>query len=463
MNPKFAFCLLVVSLLFSFHLKANVSLPAIWGDHMVLQQNAEVKLKAWGKPMEKIQFTTSWSSDTLKTTVDNSASWSVIFKTPKAGGPYSIKIQGYNTIEIHDILIGEVWLLSGQSNMEWTTKAGIIGGDGAIKEATNKEIRFFEVTDRTTDYPAYDVSGQWEVCTQETMPNFSAIGYFFGKKLQEQLNWPVGLISSNWGGTPIETWIPRDSILNDSHLLASSKLLKEYPWAPIKPGVCFNAMIAPLMPYPIAGVLWYQGEANTDNPETYTDMLETLIKSWRAGFQHDFPFYFAQIAPLAGYLPLAGVKVRDAQRRALRVPKTGMIELSDIGDTTNIHPKNKIPAGYRFADLVLNTTYRMKEFPVSGPLFSGFKVDGKKAIVSFDYSDGLHIKGKKLTLFELENEDGKWYHAKAIIKNSHVIVFSSKVKNPVNVRYAWSNPATPNLFNSWNLPASCFTSVGLKK
>ena len=458
MKSKITFCFLAILLFLTSSLKANVSLPAIWGDHMVLQQNAEVKLKAWGKPMEKIRVTTSWNTDTLKTVVDNKANWSVTLKTPKAGGPFSIKIEGYNTILIKDVLVGEVWLLGGQSNMEWTTGAGIIGGKEAVKEATNEEIRFFEVTDRTANYPAYDVDGHWEVCTPETMPNFSAIGYFFGKKLQENLKLPVGLISSNWGGTPIETWIPKDTITNNKKLLAASKLLKEYPWAPIKPGVCFNAMIAPLMPCPIAGVLWYQGEANTDNPDSYTDMLSTMIKSWRKGFQRDFPFYFAQIAPLAGYSPKAGVKVRNAQRLALKVPKTGMIVLSDIGDTTNIHPKNKIPAGYRFADLALNKTYGMKEFPVSGPLFSGFKVDAKKVIVSFDYHDGLHIKGKKLTLFELAGQDGAWHPAKAVIKNNQVIVSSSEVKNPVNVRYAWSNPATPKLFNSWDLPTSCFTS-----
>jgi len=462
MKSKMAFCFLVVSLLLSKPLKANISVPSIWGDHMVLQQNSTVKLKGWGKPMEKIQVTVSWVTDTLKTEVDNRANWSVKLKTPKAGGPYSIKIEGYNTIYIQDVLIGEVWLLGGQSNMEWTTGAGIIGGEEAIKKATNKEVRFFEVTDRTADHPTYDVDGHWEVCSPETMPNFSAIGYFFGEKLQTNLNMPVGLISSNWGGTPIETWLPKDTILHNKNLLAASKLLKEYPWAPIDPGVCFNAMIVPLMAYPIAGTLWYQGEANTDNPDTYTDMLTALIKSWRKGFQRDFPFYFAQIAPLAGYVPSAGVKVREAQRRALKVPNTGMIELSDIGDTTNIHPKNKIAAGHRFADLVLSKTYGMKEFPVSGPLFSGFKVEGKEVIVSFDYGVGLHVEGEKLTLFELAGEDGVWHPANAVIKNGQVIVSSSEVKNPVNVHYAWSNPATPNLFNSWNLPASCFTSGALK-
>ena len=451
-------CLLLCSILFGNSLQANVSVPSIWGDHMVLQQNAKVKIHGWGHPLEKVKITTSWSTDTLKTEVDNHANWSLVLYTPEAGGPHSIKIQGYNTLQIEDILIGELWLLSGQSNMEWMTGAGIIGGDEAIKKATNNEIRFFEVTDRTANYPTYDVSGHWEVCTPETMPSFSAIGYFFGEKLQENLNIPVGLISSNWGGTPIETWIPKDTILNNEKLLAASKLLEEYAWAPIDPGVCYNAMIAPLMPFPIAGVLWYQGEANTDNPDSYTDMLLKMVESWRKGFQSDFTFCFAQIAPLAGYEPEAGVKVRDAQRRALAIPNTGMIVLSDIGDTTNIHPKNKIPAGQRFADLVLNKTYGMKEFPVSGPLFSDYKVDGKKVIVSFDYNDGLHIDGKKLTLFELAGQDGVWYPAKATIKNDQVIVTSSEVKKPINVRYGWSNPATPNLFNSWKLPASCFIS-----
>jgi len=451
-------CLLACSVLFNNGLLANLSVPAIWGDHMVLQQNAEVKIHGWGHPTEKVIITTSWSVDTVRTEVDNHANWSTVLHTPEAGGPHTIKIEGYNTLQIEDVLVGELWLLSGQSNMEWTTGAGIIGGDEAIEKARNNEIRFFEVTNRTADYPTYDVNGHWEVCTPETMPNFSAIGYFFGEKLQDNLKIPVGLISSSWGGTPIETWIPSDSIFNNEELFEASKLLKEYPWAPIDPGVCYNAMIAPLMPLAIAGVLWYQGEANTDNPGSYTNMLSVMVESWRKGFQCDFTFCFAQIAPLAGYEPEAGVKVRDAQRRALSIPNSGMIVLSDIGDTTDIHPKNKIPAGQRFADLVLNKTYGMKEFPASGPLFSDYRVDGKKVIVSFDYNNGLYINGKELTLFELAGVDGVWYPAKAAIKKNQVIVSSSEVKEPVDVRYAWSNPATPKLFNSWGLPTSCFTS-----
>ena len=342
--------------------------------------------------------------------------------------------------------------------MEWSARMGIENADEAVKNATQKEIRFFSVTHRTSGFPNYDVDGSWVVCSPESMIDYSALGYFFAKKLNEKLNIPVGLINTSWGGTPIEVWIPEQNILNNPRLLDASKAIKEMAWGPREPGRAFNAMIAPMMPFKIAGVLWYQGETNTANPEAYIEMLQTLISSWREGFKTDFPFYFAQIAPYYDYAPNSGVKVREAQRRALSTSKTGMVVVSDIGDTSNIHPRKKLEAGYRFADLALNQCYGLKEYPVSGPLFSGFNIDGQKVVVDFNYSDGLYAKNGILNYFELAGSDGIWYPAKAIIKNNQIIVSASKVKKPVDVRFAWSNTATPNLFNSDNLPASCFNS-----
>ncbi|MDM8159341.1 sialate O-acetylesterase [Labilibaculum sp. K2S] len=439
---------------------SNVSLPAIFGNHMVMQQNSEVKLWGWGKPMEKIRVTASWDNDTLNTVTSNNAKWSVTLKTPEAGGSYSIKIEGYNTVVIDDILIGEVWLLSGQSNMEWKTSFGINNIGKEVENADDNEIRFFSVTLKTSPTKCIDVSGQWMKCTPGSMNDFSAIGYFFGKELNKELKIPVGLISSNWGGTPIETWVPEQEILASNELTESAQKVPYFPWAPNMPGCVYNAMIAPIMPFPMKGVLWYQGEANVDNSATYTKTLETLVRSWRKGFKTDLAFYYAQIAPFTHYAKDAGVKIREAQRRALEsIPNSGMVVMSDIGDTLDIHPRNKIDAGKRFAHLALNKTYKLSDFPASGPLFKTFLIKGSEVEVIFDCAEGLHCEKADLPYFELSGEDGIWFSAQAFIKNDKVLVRSEEVRNPVNVRFAWTNSATPKLFSKDNLPASCFTTI----
>lgn len=455
--------LMLFALNFMFKGWSNVSLPAIFGDHMLLQQNAEITLWGWAKPMEKIIVTTSWSTDTFRTEGDNQANWSLRIKTPAAGGPHFMKVQGYNTIEINDILIGEVWLLSGQSNMEWSARLGIEKADEAVKQANQNQIRFFSVTHRTAGTPNYDLDGRWVVCSPESMIDFSAVGYFFGKNIHEILKVPVGLINASWGGTPIEVWTPEPEILQNLRLLEASKAIGEMKWSPREPGRVFNAMIAPLMNFRIAGVLWYQGETNTANPETYTEMMQVLIESWRKGFQNDFPFYYAQIAPWNQYGPFSGAKLREAQRHALKIPKTGMIVVSDIGDTIDIHPRNKHDVGLRFAHLALNQHYGLEKYPSSGPLYQSHSTEGNKLMIEFSHANGLHAKGKTVNFFEIAGADGIWYPAKATITGNRVILSSVKVKNPVNARFAWSNTASPDLFNGDGLPASCFTTEAWQK
>jgi sialate O-acetylesterase len=290
------------------------------------------------------------------------------------------------------------------------------------------------------------------------MRNFSAIAYFFARKLHKELGVPVGLINSSWGGTPAESWMPEEVIRNDSFLREAAARQKPVPWGPVEPGRIYNSMISPMIPFRIAGVLWYQGEANTVNAYAYKEILSGLIKSWRGGWGYDFPFYFAQIAPYRYGNPFEGVEVRDAQRKVLEVPNTGMVVLSDIGDTTDIHPKNKQDAALRFANLALNRYYKTIKTEDSGPLFKDMMIDKNKAIISFDHSEGLHVVGNKIGCFEIAGADKIFYPADARIKDQQVVVKSDKVKLPVAVRFAWTNTATPNLFNSANLPASCFTS-----
>ena len=441
-------------------LHANVSLPAIFTGNMVLQQNAEVRLWGWGKPLEKITVTTSWSNDTLRTVADNQANWEVKLPTPKAGGPYEITIQGYNQRKLSNVLTGEVWLCSGQSNMEWTAGMGIDNGEEEIKNANYPDIRFIKIGYRTAATPQVDAfSDGWEVCTPESMSNHSAVAYFFARKLQAELGVPIGLIDDNWGGTAAESWVPGKVFEADVMLAEAAKLLKNEPWATDQPGIIYHAMVAPLTHFNIAGVIWYQGETNTANPLTYKELFSTLIKTWRSEWGYEFPFYFAQIAPWKGYgAGGSGALVRDAQRRTLEVPNTGMVVTSDIGNLDNIHPKNKQDVGLRMANLALKNYYKTTDVEASGPLYRSFEIEKNKIRIFFDHADGLQGRGGALTHFEIAGEDQVFQPAEAVIEGSTVVVSSKNVKLPVTVRFAMSNTAEPNLFNGAGLPGSCFTT-----
>lgn len=438
---------------------ANISLPSVFSDNMVLQRNSTTKIWGWASPGEEIKLVASWNpTDTLSTKGNRQAKWELKLKTPEGPGPYTITISGYNTIELKNVLVGEVWLASGQSNMEWSASAGIINGEEAIKNANNPNIRFFDVPRIAAEYPQNDVKSNWVECTPETMKYFSAIAYFFGKKLEESLNVPIGIIGSNWGGTPAEIWIPKDAFEKDEKLTeAASKLVKE-EWGPNEPSRAFNGMIHPLVPYTIAGVIWYQGETNTSNPKYYKYVFSSLIKSWREKWDIDFPFYFAQIAPYNYGTNYAGVQIRDAQRRTLDIPNTGMVITSDFCDVEDIHPKNKIPIGLRFANLALKNHYKLNTNLVEGPLFDKVVFENKKAKVYFKNSEGLYFKPEKISLFEIAGEDLIFYPAKATIKNNTIIAYSKKVINPKYIRFAWGNTSISNLFNTANIPASSFTT-----
>ncbi len=438
--------------------RGNVSLPAVFSNHMVLQQNAEVKIWGWAKPDEEVTVTGSWDQKAVKAKASNLAQWEVLVQTPAAGGPYTLEVKGYNTILIEDVLLGEVWLCSGQSNMEWSARAGIEHAEREVPLANFPSIRFFSVAHRTADTEQLDLDGQWVVCTPETMVDFSAIGYFFGRELHNNLQVPVGVINSSWGGTPAEVWVSQKTIAKDQTLAADAAKLAEVQWGPVQPGKAYNAMIAPLIPYPLAGALWYQGESNVGSPENYAQLLPALIQSWRAAWNQDFPFYYVQIAPYKYDGPQQGVLLRDAQRRVLRkVEHTGMVVVSDIGNKDDIHPRNKIDVGLRLANMVLNKTYGKANLPVSGPLYRDMKVEGNKIRLYFDHAEnGFRVKGKAMTHFEIAGSNQQFVPATAKIDGNTIVVQAKKVKNPAAVRFAWSNTAEPNLFNKEGLPASSF-------
>ncbi|MCD0467474.1 sialate O-acetylesterase [Flavobacterium sp. ENC] len=450
---KFAFFLLI-----STTMMANVSLPNIFGDNMVLQRNSEVKIWGWANPKEEIRLVSSWNHQEYKVVANNQAQWELKIKTPEAGGPFTISIKGYNEVVLKNILIGEVWVCSGQSNMEMSVSWGIDNGEEEAKNATNPNIRFFTVPKLTATTPQNNLLGNWTESTLETMKNFSAVGYFFAKRLREDLkNVPIGLISSNWGGTPAEIWMPEEVVNNDPLLLENAKKLNEQEYGPRQPGRAYNAMIYPFAGFKIAGTLWYQGESNVGSA-VYDKTLSALITSWRKAWQDDFPFYYVQIAPYkTGSNNFSNVIVRDSQRKLLKeVSNTGMVVISDISDTIDIHPKNKKDVGIRLANLALAATYKTNSNLVNGPLYKTFKVEKNKGIVSLDYADGLYFKNKISNQFELAGADGIFYTAEASIKNNQVILTSKKVTVPVKARFAWGNTTQSDLFNKANLPASCF-------
>ena len=621
---------------------SNVKPAAIFCDHMVLQQKSNVPIWGWALPGEKITVQPGWQQDGVSVTADKQGNWKVEIRTPGAGGPYTIRISGQNEIILSDVLIGEVWVCAGQSNME--VSLGWLGTERSkkdIERANNLQIRIFDMKDRFSIYEEKDCIGQWDTWRPATSDNirwFSAVGYYFGKRLQEDLNVPIGLISSHWGGTAAECWMDLDTIkkfqrlekpaeiisgvrdrnenpdnafrkvldgwlkkvadqddgiknkwfekdMNDADWRQMSQpawwsgsLLKDvhgivwfrkaftlptdaapqdmeldlgkiddidsvwinnnyvgttigcdvkrtykipaafltkgrnvitvrvidtggdggfvgekedlkissagkgsqslagqwrYKTANPKtdwqeprftavnqnfPTALFNAMIALLTPFRMAGVIWYQGEANVIFPIEYRTLFAAMIENWRNRWgQGTFPFYYVQIAPWKYADSSCSQALREAQMMTLSVPNTGMAVTMDIGEENDIHPKNKHDVGDRLARWALNKTYGRTDLVFSGPLYKKMKIENNSIRLFFDYAQGgLVAKGNELTDFTIAGEDRKFVPAKAVIDGETVVVSSPQVEKPVAVRFAWSNWAQPNLFNAANLPASSF-------
>ncbi|MFC4097327.1 sialate O-acetylesterase [Euzebyella saccharophila] len=454
--------LLIIVLLTCQLAVAKITLPNIFGDHMVLQRNESAKIWGWAQTGEELTVTTSWDGKKYKVKTPITAVWEVFVNTPEAGGPFNITIEGFeNEIVLNDVLIGEVWLCSGQSNMQWTatTNAGIDNAEEEIKKADYPNIRFFTVERRTAEFPQDDLPGTWEVCSPETMKDFSAVAYFFARRIQGEMNIPIGLVNNAWGGSPAEVWATRSVFEENEDLKKDAYSLKETPWSPVTPSYLYNGMVHALTGFKIAGTIWYQGESNVSRHGNYTKLFSKTVGSWRKAWGYEFPFYFVQIAPYKYDTPEVGAYLRNSQRIAQKViPNSGMVVVSDIATINDIHPPNKQDVGLRLANLALKETYKKYEGEVHGPLYKSHKVDGKKVEVHFDHADGLMAKGKTITHFELAAGDGKWYPAKAKIKDDRIILTSKKVAEPVKVRFGWSNTAEPNLFNEAGLPASAFIS-----
>lgn len=449
-----AFCIGHVSSGFS-----EIRLPAVLGSHMVLQQKSEVNLWGWSNPGEKIRVMVDWDTTIYHATGLRTAKWSVKIKTPAAGGPYKIILNGNNAIVLEDVMVGEVWLCSGQSNMEWSGSQGLQQSFDEAPHATNTKIRFFYVPKSTADFPQDDCTAEWRVCNPEDMKRFSAIGYFFGKKLQQELNVPVGLINSNWGGTPAEVWTPKELVENDPALKEAAGKVNVTRWWPVQPGDIYNAMIHPLANFAIAGALWYQGESNTGTYATYESLFTMMIGAWRKAWQKDFPFYYVQIAPFAGYgHENVCALLREAQTKSLSYPNTGMVVISDLVDDINdIHPKNKIDVAQRLANLALAETYGKTGLIYKSPRYSRMNIEGGKIRIYFDHAEnGLMSKGGAPTEFYIAGADKNFLPAVAKIEGNTVVVSHKDIRNPVAVRFGFNNTAMPNLFSKTGLPVDLF-------
>ncbi|MEM7654871.1 MAG: sialate O-acetylesterase [Bacteroidota bacterium] len=442
-------------------------MPALFADHMVLQQQAMAPI--WGRAAvgESIIVRTSWDELQLQTFADSKGRWRVDMATPAAGGPHWIEIRGENRIVLKDILIGEVWLASGQSNMNWPLSRSK-DGEADIQQADHSTLRFFQVERDISITPRFECEGSWQVCQPETAGGFSGVAYHFARMLQDSLQVPVAIIQSTWGGTPAEAWTSRRTLerLPDfgPYLQRFDQSMREFretgmgrnPVHAKSPTTLFNAMLKPLVPYALQGVIWYQGEANVSDPYLYESLFPAMIKDWRQQWGYRFSFFFAQLAPFNYEYPHAGAALRDAQRKSLNTVNTGMVVTLDVGNPDNIHPTDKTTVGQRFARLALQKNYGRKNLIASGPSYKGKQTAGQELILSFQQVGGGLMARDSLFGFEIAGGNGQFKPARARLEGNQVVLTNSDIAQPLHARYAFANGADASLFNSEGLPATSF-------
>ncbi len=451
-------------------LRAEVKLPAIFGDHMVLQQQTGAAIWGKAKTGKTIIVRTSWDRMNYNTRADANGDWKLKVKTPFAGGPYDIFISDGQTLQLKDVLIGEVWVCSGQSNMQMTMRGyrnqPVTGSNEAIAGSANPTIRFFTVERKTSLEPLTDFAGKWMECLPENVADFSAAAWFFGQTIQKVLGVPVGLICSSWGGTRIEPWISEAGNRKFDFVTLPDKT-QIGNISQQTPTVLYNAMIQPMVGFAIRGGLWYQGEANRNEPGQYEKLMPGLVENWRSEWGiGEFPFYYAQIAPYDyGTTGLSSAFLREAQLKAsTAIPNIGMACLMDTGEKDCIHPANKKAAGERLAWLALANTYGKKGFEYSGPVLKEMTVEGSLVKLTFDHAkNGLTTFGKELVNFKVAGEDKRFSSAKAVITSTGISLSSPAVAKPVAVRYAFDDFVTGELFNTEGLPASSFRTDNWEK
>jgi sialate O-acetylesterase len=465
-------CILMLGMLYTFQVSAFIVLPDVITDNMVLQQKD--KSTFWGKasPGKTISITPSWNNETYTTNIDKDGNWKIAIRTPVAGGPYQISLNDGELLVLKNVMVGEVWLCSGQSNMEMPLASWgkIKDYEKEIANANYPNIRILKVKKTINSQPQQDFVSNtkgWQECSPTTIPDFSAAAYFFARRVIKDKKVAIGLIDATWGGTVIESWtsaeaiskveVFKDTVAKIQRMPADMKLTN-----PNKPTLLFNGMINPFLSVAIKGVLWYQGESNNSRAYQYRELFPLMINDWRTKFKRpQLPFLYVQLANFQAVsqtpVDATWAELREAQAMALKLPHTGMAVAIDIGETADIHPKNKQDVGNRLALLALKKVYK-KDIIAEGPVYKNSNVKNDKMVLSFQPS-GSALKtcnGKELKGFAVAGEDKKFYWAKAEIHGNSIVVFSDKVKNPVAVRYAWANNPVCNLANEAGLPASPF-------
>ncbi|HIG84502.1 MAG TPA: sialate O-acetylesterase [Verrucomicrobia bacterium] len=476
---SFASLLTVLALCLSQLVLADVKLPPVIGSGMILQRDMAVPIWGWAEAGEEV--TVSFAGQTKKAKASDDGKWMVKLDSLKANANgATLTISGKNKINLDNVLVGEVWICSGQSNMEWSVKQSINPKE-EVAAANQPLIRLFDVPGHTVSpLPKNEGAGQWQVCDPNSVNNFSAVGYFFGRRLHKDLKVPVGLIGSNWGGTRIEPWTTLAGFESVPELSKIAEQVKSYKQDTRvgggHPSAIYNSMVHPLIPFAMRGGIWYQGESNGSEGVTYYQKKHALVNGWRKAFQNkDLAFYWVQLANFQkeSDKPEGGdgwAKLREAQTQALDIPGTGMAVITDIGAANDIHPKNKQDVGWRLAQWALHQTYGQKNLVPSGPLYKSHKVEGNKIRLSFDHvgsglivgkKNGLEptaeVKDGKLEHFSISGKDNKWVWADAKIDGQTVVVESTEISEPVAVRYGFTmNPAKANLYNKEGLPAGPF-------
>jgi sialate O-acetylesterase len=476
---------------------AEIRLPQMLSDHAVLQRNAPIHIWGWGEPGEHV--TAHFHEQAVSTVTTSRGEWSLWLSPELAGGPYELTVDGSSKVTVHDLLVGDVWFASGQSNMEipllgFPSSAVIKNAKEEIAQANHPQIRLLHVIQKSSDVPLDDITGQWTQCTPETTAPFSAVAYFFGRDIQREEHVPIGLIDATWGGTPIDSWISLSTLGSNASLmpvfanraqfaqnqvrlqeiiaseksedaaaLAAHQPVPEHHWHPQEeswlPAGLYNGMIAPETSYTIKGVLWYQGETDSapERAPLYHLLFPALIEDWRAQWkQGDFPFLFVQISSFYSPEEIWG-EVRDAQRRTLSVAGTAMAVSLDVGQKDNVHPPDKQTVAARLA-LAARARVYGENIEYSGPLYRQTTTEGSALRVWFDHAEGLKSKGSQVESFEIAGQDHHFVPADAKIEGDTVVVSSAAIKNPRYVRYGWDTFTTANLYNRNDLPASAFTS-----
>ena len=495
MNPNHSISFILAAFALSSSARAEVQPNPLFSDNTVLQRGKRVAV--WGKASEGERVQVEFAGQKVQTTAKD-GHWMLWLEPMKASSTHqTMTISGQNTLTIKNVLVGEVWVCGGQSNMEWALSKAINGAE-AVASAIDPQIRLLMIPKLAVDEPQTEAKVQWKECTSETAKSFSAIGYFFGRNLHKTLNVPVGLIGSNWGGTPAEAWTDHKTLeatpglnallerqakeeaaFDPAKLEAENNKIKTQYEADVakalaerkpkpsgprlklapklnhrRPCALYNGMIAPLQPYAIQGAIWYQGENNNGEAKLYQTLFPAMIENWRATWKQGvFPFLFVQIAPHQNMTP----EIREAQFLTWqKTPNTAMTVITDLGNAADIHPTQKEPVGDRLALAARALAYG-ETLEYSGPMFDAMKIQQDKAVLSFKHiGSGLTAKDGNLKGFTIAGADHNFVEAKAEIKDVAVVVSSEKVKAPAAVRYGWANVPNVNLYNNEGLPASPF-------